>query len=186
MAATECDRFLQLSPTQQAAIEHLLAGKSDRETGEAVGVHRTTVTDWRRHHPAFRAELNARRAEIRDVATERLLKLVSKAVEALEAELDGGRNRFAAAMHILKAAGLTELPKGGATEAEDELNYRIAAQAASVRRRREDKLPIAERAMAELCGPTPEQMLADRAEAEQVVRAALSERFGDADDDSQG
>ena len=44
--ATKPDKTRQLSIEQQNAIDHLLQGKSDRVTAEAVGVSRQTVWEW--------------------------------------------------------------------------------------------------------------------------------------------
>ena len=185
MPATESDNLLQLTPKQQTAIEHLLTGKSDRETADAVGVHRTTVTNWRLHHPAFQAELNSRRTELRHVATERLLNLVAKAVEELEAELSGDRNRVAKAHYIITSVGLAELPNGfAATDAEVLLDQKIAAEAASIRRRRQENMSQTEQLLADLQGPTEEEKKADRAEAEKCVLAELTELFADIESSS--
>ncbi len=40
---TPC-RNRELTPEQCAALDQLIMGKSDRETAEAIGVHRVTVT----------------------------------------------------------------------------------------------------------------------------------------------
>ena len=45
---TDYDSLQQLTPKQQTAIDLLLAGKNDRETAEALAVHRTTISRWRR------------------------------------------------------------------------------------------------------------------------------------------
>ena len=62
--ATKPDKTRQLSIEQQNAIDHLLQGKSDRATAEAVGVSRQRVWEWRNHDPLFIAELNRQRYEL--------------------------------------------------------------------------------------------------------------------------
>ena len=69
--ATDCDSLQQLTPKQQAAIDLLLSGKNDRETAEAVGAHRTTISRWRLHDLAFVDELNRRRREVYGAAGRR-------------------------------------------------------------------------------------------------------------------
>ncbi len=105
---TEPDDTRQLSVEQENAIDLLLEGKPDREVAEAVGVTRQTVCDWRNHHAAFVAELNSRRKDVWGGQVERLRALVGRAVEVLEADLDGEdpRLRQAAAVHVLRAVGL--------------------------------------------------------------------------------
>jgi transposase-like protein len=50
---TKPDKTRQLSIEQQNAIDHLLQGKSDRATAEAVDVSRQTVWEWRKRDPLF-------------------------------------------------------------------------------------------------------------------------------------
>ena len=107
--ATNNNDLLQLTPVQQSAIELLLAGRNDRQTSETVDVHRTTITRWRLHHPAFRAELNRQRIELFGAATDRLRSLVPAAVDAIERELIEGANPYAAAVQVLKVAGIDKL-----------------------------------------------------------------------------
>jgi hypothetical protein len=79
-----------------------------------------TVGKWRRFDPRFQSELNRRRSEIVDAAAERLRALLPKALDVLESELDGGKNRFAAALQIAKLIRLGEsLPSIGPLDAEE-------------------------------------------------------------------
>src|SRR5919108_5375055 len=57
---------------QQRAVELLVAGRSDREAAEALGVSRVTVTRWRLYDPCFQVELNRRRDELWAAAADRL------------------------------------------------------------------------------------------------------------------
>jgi hypothetical protein len=94
-----------LTVKQQNAIDMLVTGGTDAETADAVGVNRVTVTRWRLYDPEFEAELNRRRAAVSGTAVDRLRALLPRALDALEAELDGGRYRVRAAVSVLLLAG---------------------------------------------------------------------------------
>lgn len=104
------DRTLhsELSIEQQNAIELLLTGKSDRETAEACGVTRQTVSEWRNNNPRFVAELNRRRALLWENDIDRLRGLVREAITILESDLHGDdvKARRVAAIHLLRAVGI--------------------------------------------------------------------------------
>jgi hypothetical protein len=96
----------RLSVKQENAIDMLVTGAADAEVAEAVGVNRVTVTRWRNYDPQFEAELNARRKALWGVSVDRLRALLPRAIDALEAELDGGKHRVRAAVSVLQLAGL--------------------------------------------------------------------------------
>jgi hypothetical protein len=102
----------KLSVEQLNAIDILVAGKTDGEVAETVGVTRQTVCGWRNEHPAFAAALNRRRRELWGAEADRLRALVSKAVDALglALEAEDRRVQVAAALGVLKAVGLYGLP----------------------------------------------------------------------------
>ena len=117
------DKCRQLSIEQENAIDLLLQGKSDKEVAEVVGVSRQTVTEWRNRNPLFAAELNRKRQEVWGGQTERLRQLIARAVSVLEEDMQqtqDRRLRQAAAVHVLRAAGLsgTNLAPSGATTPE--------------------------------------------------------------------
>ncbi len=116
------DKSRQLSVAQQNAVDILVTGKTDQEVGDAVGVSRQTVWSWRNQNAAFVAALNAKRAEVWGVGSEKLRTLVPLAVAVLEEELasDEPRDRLAAAVHVLKGVGLygSNLQPEGDTTAE--------------------------------------------------------------------
>jgi Helix-turn-helix of insertion element transposase len=127
----------QLTVKQENAIDMLVAGANDREVAEAVGVNRVTVSRWRLYNPQFQAELNRQRQAIWSTAVDRLRALLPRAVDALEAELDGGRHRVRAAVSILQLAGLDRSgPKKtaldtymiGATDANEIVDAEIRAR----------------------------------------------------------
>lgn len=114
-----------LTPQQGAAVDLLAAGRTVSETAEAVGVARQTVSEWLNHHHGFRAELNCRRQELWDGATDRLRSLLPKAIDVIAAEL-GGENSLPAAVQVLKASGAYGVgaPSGPTTPEDGELEER--------------------------------------------------------------
>lgn len=105
----KADKTRQLSIEQQNAIDLLIQGKSDRETAEAIGVSRQTVTSWRNNNPAFIAELNKQRKAVWGAQVDRIRYLISAALDVLEEDLRDTENkqlRQKAAIHILQAVGL--------------------------------------------------------------------------------
>ena len=108
-AMPKSDKTRQLRIAQRNAIELLLAGKTDQEVAEAVGVSRQTVTVWRNRDALFQTALEVRRKEIWGAHVERLRQIAGRAVEVLEADLlqeEDRRLRQSAAVHVLKCVGL--------------------------------------------------------------------------------
>jgi len=95
-----------LSVEQENAIDLLVAGTSDRETAEAIGVSRQTVCGWRNHHPVFIAALNASRLETWGASSDRLRALLPKALDCLEGAITGEAPDWKAAAKIVELAGL--------------------------------------------------------------------------------
>ena len=117
---TKSDKTRQLSIEQENAVEHLLQGKSDRATAEAVGVSRQTVWEWRNRNPVFIAELNRERFELWDEAQERMKSLANRALDVVELQLGSGdpKASLAAAKYVLQGTqllGETKLNIGGPT-----------------------------------------------------------------------
>jgi hypothetical protein len=94
-----------LTPQQAAAADLLAGGANVSEAAESLGVARQTVSGWLNNDFIFRAEVNKRRNELWKARTNRLLKLVPKALDTIDRELDGERALFTA-IHVLKATGL--------------------------------------------------------------------------------
>ena len=120
---TKPDKTRQLSQEQENALEHLLQGKSDAATAEAVGVSRQTVWEWRNRNPVFIAELNRRRFELWDEAQERMKTMANRALDVLETQLGCGdpKAALAAARFVLqgtKLLGDTDLRVSGPTTPE--------------------------------------------------------------------
>ena len=106
----------ELNEAQVQAIEHLIAGKSKKATAEAVGVVPYTVSRWFQE-AEFVAALNTRRLDVQQANVERLRSMAEKALGVLEDA--NPKVRLQAAMQILQAVKLTELPApSDKTEAE--------------------------------------------------------------------
>jgi malate synthase len=101
--ATKTDN---LTPQQAAAADLLAFGATVTDAAATVKVSRQTVSEWLNHHAGFQAVLNARRRELFAENQERLRSLIPKALETLEGSLGDEKQAMAAAVHILKAAGL--------------------------------------------------------------------------------
>jgi hypothetical protein len=100
----------KLTPQQAAAVDLLATGATVTDAAAAVEVSRQTVSEWLNHNAEFQAALNVRRRELWRDSTERLRSLVPQALETLQASLSDEKQGMAAAVHILKAAGLYALP----------------------------------------------------------------------------
>ena len=99
-----------LSPAQQKALLALLEGQTVTAAAQAAGVDRTTVHRWLRHskHRAFRAALEEGRRELRRAMSARLLALLPKAADCLDAALAEGDSK--AALALLKGLGFLPGP----------------------------------------------------------------------------
>lgn len=109
MNPTDHDTNRRLSIDQLNAIDLLILGKNDTETAKIVGVSRQTVCDWRNNNLEFMRELSRQREALWGAAQDRLRSLVLKAVEVLERDMDAAddpRRQTAAAVHILRSAGI--------------------------------------------------------------------------------
>lgn len=98
-----------LKEQQVLAIPLILAGKTDAEVAESVGVARETINRWRNHDSDFMRELRqSREAQLESHMT-RISNANDKAVNVLEDLLDSEDEqvRLRAAMHLLKTVSLT-------------------------------------------------------------------------------
>lgn len=109
MGITKPHKTAQLTVSQENAIDALILGNTDREAGEKAGVARETVTRWRNDNADFIAELNRRRAALWGSAQDRLRGMVRQALDVLESALQA--NDVRAAVEVLKAAGLHNVPR---------------------------------------------------------------------------
>lgn len=95
----------ELSPSQETALESLLAGRTLCEAANEAGVNRSTLHRWRKE-PVFMAALNRRRAESREAAEATLERLRTKALEVTEQALDAGDRTVALA--VLRGLGMLD------------------------------------------------------------------------------
>jgi translation initiation factor RLI1 len=116
--ATKTDN---LTPQQETAADLLAFGATVTDAAATIKVSRQTVSEWLNHHAGFQAVLNARRRELFAENQERLRSLIPKALETLEGSLGDERQAMAAAVHILKAAGLYGLPEPSGSIHVDEI-----------------------------------------------------------------
>jgi hypothetical protein len=110
----------ELTPQQLLGVDLLCSGRTITDTAAELDLRRKTVSDWLHHNPAFQAALNARRQDIWQSTADRLRGLLPRALDTLEAALDGDQS-LVAAVHILKASGVYKglQPPQGPTEPED-------------------------------------------------------------------
>src|SRR5262245_35248049 len=97
-----------LSPRQELAVDLLATGASVTAEAEACGASRQTLSQWL-NGPS----LNRRRQELWTEVADRARSLVPRALDVFSEELTGER-RLAAAVHVMKAAGVygLALPSG--------------------------------------------------------------------------
>jgi hypothetical protein len=110
-------RLRELSEQQQAAVDLLATGKTDKEAARMLSLPEGSVFKWRIHEPVFQAALNACRAEAWRAGTDRLRSMVPKALDTLADELSRPDNpyRCKIALEILRLARLTDIaPQGRA------------------------------------------------------------------------
>jgi len=95
------EALVSLTPTQQVAVEALIAGGTHQSAAEAAGVSRETVTRWAGHLPAFQATLNLYRATIVRDQIDIARRIRGKALSAVEAGIDDGSVDPLAVLRVL-------------------------------------------------------------------------------------
>jgi hypothetical protein len=129
MSATKRHHSLQITAEQARALALVLAGQSDREVAETIGVHRVTVTRWRTRDPRFQAALNREREEMLAAARDRVCGLAALAIDAVERELrDPERASGRLGVAVLDRLGLPGEGRVGATSAEQILDSHVRAR----------------------------------------------------------
>jgi hypothetical protein len=94
-----------LDPIQLTVLEALLAGRTITDAAAAVGVSRTTVHRWLKDDYLFRAEVNAARHALRQMALARLDALCERSIEVLRGALDQASDTRVA-LEVLKGCGV--------------------------------------------------------------------------------
>jgi hypothetical protein len=125
---------------QESAVDLLAAGKNDTETAAELGVHRVTVTRWRRYNPEFQAALAERRAGVWGSAADKLRALLPKAVERVAEALDSpdAAVRTAAAFNVLRLAGPLPIVPVEPASADEIVRRKVEAERDHQRSRRDD------------------------------------------------
>lgn len=110
----------ELSARQQAAVELLAAGKTDKQAAETLNLPSTSIAKWRRYDPVFQAALNACRAEVWQASIARLLSMIPQALDTLAEELKRPDNpqRCKLALDILRLAKLPDIAPQGHVDPE--------------------------------------------------------------------
>jgi hypothetical protein len=110
----------ELSEQQQAAVELLAAGQTDKDAASTLNLPAASVVKWRMHDPVFQAALNACRADAWRAGIDRLRSMVPKALDALANELNRADNpdRCKIALDILRLAKLADISPQGPEEPE--------------------------------------------------------------------
>jgi site-specific recombinase XerD len=91
----------------RSAIDAIITGRSDADAAEAAGVSRQTLNGWKNHNAVFIAELNQRRAEMKDVLYSRIASMLEEMTACLAAALKNPETPPA----VIVQAGLSALPK---------------------------------------------------------------------------
>lgn len=135
MAPAKPDKTRQLSAYKPLSVEMLNAidllvlGQSDAQVAEQVGVTRQTICQWRHDNPQFLSELNRRRQGVWQAAHDRFRALLQKAIDKIEAALDGEEG-LNTARDLLNRCGLGTIPAPtGETDPEAYLYARALVQA---------------------------------------------------------
>lgn len=82
--------LLQLTASQQVAVEALAGGATQQAAADAAGVTRETVTRWAGHVPSFKATLNLYRLTLVADQIDTARRIRGKALNAIESALDAG------------------------------------------------------------------------------------------------
>lgn len=97
-------RWKPLSPAQETALTLYMAGQSDQQVADTLGVCRQTCWEWRNQHLVFMHELAKRRGDLWRSVTETLRAGLSKAVENLMAAVNNGDLK--ASLELLKCCDI--------------------------------------------------------------------------------
>ena len=97
-----------LSTKEERAMELVLAGVSDRETAEELGVTRQCVYKWRTMPGPFRSALEERRKALREQHRDEISGLVSEAIGVMREGMreENMATRLRAAQMVLRTAGV--------------------------------------------------------------------------------
>src|SRR5262245_34660277 len=110
----------ELSAQQQAAIDLLASGKTDKQAAETLNLPTERVAKWRLYDPVFQAALNACRADVWQASIDRLRSILPQALDTLVEELNraDNPNRYKLALDILRLAKLPDIAPQGPADPE--------------------------------------------------------------------
>jgi transposase len=93
-----------LASKQSLAIPLIVAGRSDQQVADEIGVSRQTILNWRNNDTRFMQELQETKASLRQAQLVTLSKIVDKAFKTVEELLDNPdpKIRLKAALDVLK------------------------------------------------------------------------------------
>ena len=179
MNANSKPQHRELTGEQQQAIGLLVAGKTETEAAEAVGVNPATVGKWRRFNPWFQAEMNRRRHEIVQATGDRLRALTPKVLDILESELTEGKNRLAAAVQIAKLTRLGDAPSSiGPCDPDYIIDRKVEARLKATQADQQKYLSDTDRMCQSLQPPNRETCEANERAARQAVLDEIENRAG--------
>jgi hypothetical protein len=98
-----------LTEKQNLAVMELVKGATDEEAAKIAGVSRSTVNDWRNTHPAFRAAVVNKRAEIWKETKRPLREALIAALETVNKSIKDGDSKTA--QWLLDKVGIDEIAK---------------------------------------------------------------------------
>ena len=93
-----------LASKQSLAIPLIVAGRSDQQVADEIGVSRQTILNWRNNDTRFRQELQETKESLRQAQLVTLSKIVDKAFKTVEELLDNPdpKVRLKVALDVLK------------------------------------------------------------------------------------
>lgn len=103
-----------LSPTQASIVVALAQGKSVSAAARQTGIHRTTVHNWMRNEPDFKAAVHRAKREYIELLNDQLRELAAGALQTLHTLIEDpaipSTVRLKAALAVLERP---QLPDGG-------------------------------------------------------------------------
>jgi len=103
-----------LSPTQASVVAALVQGKSVSAAARQAGIHRTTVHNWMRSEPEFKAAVHRAKRDYIEFLNDQLRELATGALQTLHHLIEDPATpstvRLKAALAVLERP---QLPDGG-------------------------------------------------------------------------
>lgn len=97
----------EVRPRHAAAIDHLLKGKSVKETAQAVGYNESHLSSLIHENPVFRAELNRRRSEVTKAVQNDIREFTRELIARIRRAMDDPKMSPGLIFQI----GLSTIPK---------------------------------------------------------------------------